>query len=268
MVEMIAIPKPFASFISLSKRCSPLHSSKGKSPTRRCLASTTSMAVDQGRASEWRKMPMALSELCLDTTLRCGQSFRWRKINDEWSVVISLKGKDVPGASDGADSIRMATLRGRILSLQQDDSNVHYKVTWPTPHGLPTPDSCPPADSGETSDDSEELLRRYFSLDLDLRSLYAQWSRADPNFGKRAPAFAGVRILSQDAWETLICFICSSNNNIGRISQMVCATLPCASASYLLSIPATRRSSCAPITGPLLLTSETSLSTIFQPPAC
>lgn len=36
------------------------------------------------RASEWRQLPVSLSELCIDTTLRCGQSFRWRKINDEW----------------------------------------------------------------------------------------------------------------------------------------------------------------------------------------
>lgn len=28
--------------------------------------------------------------------------------------------------------------------------------------------------------------------------------------------------MSQDAWEALIGFICSSNNNISRISQMVC----------------------------------------------
>lgn len=33
--------------------------------------------------------------------------------------------------------------------------------------------------------------------------------------------FTGVRILRQDAWEALVGFICSSNNNIARISQMV-----------------------------------------------
>lgn len=29
-----------------------------------------------GAFSEWRKLPMSLSELCINTTLRCGQSFR------------------------------------------------------------------------------------------------------------------------------------------------------------------------------------------------
>jgi N-glycosylase/DNA lyase len=36
-------------------------------------------------AAEWRKLPVTLSELCLETTLRCGQSFRWKKLRgEEW----------------------------------------------------------------------------------------------------------------------------------------------------------------------------------------
>ncbi|PHH59030.1 hypothetical protein CDD81_3932 [Ophiocordyceps australis] len=145
------------------------------------------------RVSEWQTLPVSLSELCIDTTLRCGQSFRWRKLNDEWTC----------------------TLQGRIISLKQDPLRLHYKVTWPDDS------SAAPAEDATTQHDTEELLRRYFSLGLDLGALYKQWSGADANFRKRAPGFAGVRILSQDAWEALICFICSSNNNISRISQMV-----------------------------------------------
>ena len=70
-------------------------------------------------------------------------------------------------------------------------------------------------------EDTEELVRRYLNLGPDLTALYEQWSSADSNFKKKAPKFAGVRILKQDAWEALIGFICSSNNNISRISQMV-----------------------------------------------
>lgn len=36
------------------------------------------------RIPEWRKLPVSLKELCIDTTLRCGQSFRWRKMDEEW----------------------------------------------------------------------------------------------------------------------------------------------------------------------------------------
>lgn len=146
---------------------------------------------------EWRKLPLRLTELCIDTTLRCGQSFRWQKINDEWNCV----------------------LHGRLVSLKQDQSFLHYKVTW---RGSAA--SLPRDRDGviiQQGDDTEALLRHYFSLKYDLTALYNQWSESDPNFKKKAPKFTGIRILSQDAWETLIAFICSSNNHISRISQMV-----------------------------------------------
>ncbi|KAI0443645.1 DNA glycosylase [Xylaria telfairii] len=149
------------------------------------------------RISEWRKLPLSLTELCIDTTLRCGQSFRWQKINDEWNCV----------------------LHGRLLSLKQDESALHYKVTWPKN----SPSSCKKIGGTDLQqeDDTEALLGHYFSLRHDLAALYDQWSELDPNFKKKAPKFTGIRILSQDAWETLVAFICSSNNHISRISSMV-----------------------------------------------
>lgn len=70
-------------------------------------------------------------------------------------------------------------------------------------------------------DDTLALVKHYFNLGPNLGRLYEQWAAADANFRKRAPKFTGVRILRQDPWEALIGFICSSNNNISRISSMV-----------------------------------------------
>ncbi|KAI9832869.1 MAG: 8-oxoguanine glycosylase ogg1 [Thelocarpon superellum] len=161
------------------------------------------------RATEWRKFPVSLTELCIDTSLRCGQSFRWRK-------------------SDGG--IWSCALHGRILSLRQDSTHLHYRAIFPTPScPLPTPPSSSPPSSpsntpsaaGPEEDDTAELVRHYFNLETNLTSLYRQWSSADLNFETKAPKFTGVRILRQSAWEALVGFICSSNNNIARISQMV-----------------------------------------------
>ncbi|CAK7271001.1 8-oxoguanine glycosylase ogg1 [Sporothrix epigloea] len=151
-------------------------------------------------AAKWQKLPVSLKELRIDTTLRCGQSFRWRKFDDEWRC----------------------SLHGRIVSLKQDADFLYYKATFPDKAAVS-------ASKGKGSislenhvvdEDTETLLRDYFHLQLDLGKLYDQWSRDDANFRKKAPAFCGIRILNQDAWEALICFICSSNNNISRISQM------------------------------------------------
>ncbi|KAF1996679.1 hypothetical protein P154DRAFT_547803 [Amniculicola lignicola CBS 123094] len=155
------------------------------------------------RAAEWHKLPVSLTELCINTTLRCGQSFRWRKsAEDEWSC----------------------TLHGRILSFRQDPDHLHYRAIFPS-STLPTPppSNLPSASQSVVSDDDDTLalIKHYFNLGVDLGQLYEQWAAADANFKKRAPKFTGVRMLRQDAWEALVGFICSSNNNISRISGMV-----------------------------------------------
>jgi N-glycosylase/DNA lyase len=115
-------------------------------------------------------------------------------------------------------------LHGRILSFRQDPEYVHYRAIFP-PNAYTTP---PASDVSSTAasvapdeDDTLALVKHYFNLGPNLGQLYEQWATADGNFKKRAPKFAGVRILRQDPWEALIGFICSSNNNITRISQMV-----------------------------------------------
>ncbi|RXW18616.1 hypothetical protein EST38_g7239 [Candolleomyces aberdarensis] len=64
-------------------------------------------------------------------------------------------------------------------------------------------------------------LEDYFQLDVDLEELYKQWSSKDVVFAKFQDRFKGIRMLRQDPWENLISFICSSNNNISRITKMV-----------------------------------------------
>lgn len=68
-----------------------------------------------------------------------------------------------------------------------------------------------------------EFLKRYFRLEVPLLQLYeTEWLTRDARF--KTKQTHGIRILSQDPWETLISYICSSNNNISRITTM-CHTL-------------------------------------------
>lgn len=116
---------------------------------------------------------------------------------------------------------RTCTLHGRILSLRQEESCLHYRTTWPQTSS-PSNASNGILSDHERHRDTEMLLKDYLNLSPNVKSLYEQWSSVDANFKRRAPNFAGVRILRQDPWEALVGFICSSNNNIVRISQMVC----------------------------------------------
>ncbi|KAI9096103.1 N-glycosylase/DNA lyase [Phlyctochytrium arcticum] len=134
-------------------------------------------------ASDWHSLSVPSNELRLDTTLQCGQAFRWIKTGEnEWTCA----------------------LWDRLVSLTQTDNDVLFRTH-------------PPSDPAITS----ALLNDYFQLHINLGELYADWSKRDANFRKRAVNFQGIRILRQDVVENIFSFICTSNNNIPRITSMI-----------------------------------------------
>ncbi|KAI9484198.1 MAG: DNA glycosylase [Benjaminiella poitrasii] len=131
----------------------------------------------------WKDLCISSNELRLNT-LRCGQSFRWKQLNDHW----------------------ISVLNGKLIVLKETPSSVLYGDY----------------DGNQEQEKTIGELRDYFQLDrVSLEECYERWSRLDANFAKKAVHFKGIRILRQDPWENLISFICSSNNNITRISQMI-----------------------------------------------
>lgn len=77
-------------------------------------------------------------------------------------------------------------------------------------------------DDEKTTKAVRTFLHDYFQLDVSLKELYEKWAAADPNFKAKATVgFRGIRVMRQDPVENLITFICTSNNNIARITMMV-----------------------------------------------
>lgn len=62
--------------------------------------------------------------------------------------------------------------------------------------------------------------RGYFDLDRDYEAIHRQYA-ADPVMARCAQYAPGIRILRQDAWETLVSFIISQNNHVPRIKGIV-----------------------------------------------
>lgn len=68
---------------------------------------------------------------------------------------------------------------------------------------------------GEEGLPDREAVSRYFDLARDLSSVYAVI--AEDERLRPALALKGLRLIRQDAWEALACFIISANNNVKRI---------------------------------------------------
>jgi len=138
----------------------------------------------------WKCFVCDKSQLNIDLVLACGQSFRWTKSADLTSWI--------------------GVLNHRLYMLKQGNGNLYFQV-------LKEVENKP----REFNTDAE-FLKDYFNLDVDLKSLYKEWSCKDTkNLKFSQNQYSGIRILKQDPVENLFSFICSQNNNISRITQLV-----------------------------------------------
>lgn len=73
---------------------------------------------------------------------------------------------------------------------------------------------------GVDAEKFESFWRHYFDLDTDYGRIKSQLEQ-DPVLRQAIQYAPGIRILRQDSWEALCCFIISQNNNIPRIRGIV-----------------------------------------------
>ncbi|KAI0256938.1 DNA glycosylase [Lactifluus subvellereus] len=161
-------------------------------------------------------LPLPLAQLSLAAVLKCGQSFRW-----------SIYPLHAALPSDPSHEYRLC-LQDRVVCLRQSPDTLFYCSVFP--------DSSVPEVVSARDNETLMWLQDYFQLDIDLVKLYDEWSEKDPVFAGFRGRFEGIRMLRQDPWENLISFICSSNNNITRITKMV-KSLCSQYSPPLLSIP-------------------------------
>ncbi|KAH8396094.1 hypothetical protein KR222_003322, partial [Zaprionus bogoriensis] len=132
------------------------------------------------------KIRLAAGVCDLERTLLGGQSFRWRKLCDE--------PQELKYCGVALDAYWV---------LRPEKEHIAYEA-----HAV-----------GHEEQDLDMLLRDYLRADFDLEAQQAAWMHADRKFAK----FVGkpVRILAQQPLENIICFMCSQNNNIKRITSMI-----------------------------------------------
>ncbi|XP_075262946.1 N-glycosylase/DNA lyase-like isoform X2 [Convolutriloba macropyga] len=124
--------------------------------------------------------------LNLPCMLTGGQNFRWkeRSLNQYIGVI-----------------------RNYIVEVEQKQTQCCFKLT---------------SNVKIEENTAQELITDYLQLQFPIEKYYKLWSEADPkHFKTKAEKLPGVRMLRQDPFENVISFICSQNNNISRISQLV-----------------------------------------------
>ncbi|XP_062854608.1 N-glycosylase/DNA lyase [Trichomycterus rosablanca] len=183
----------------------------------------------------WRSLFCHKSELRLDLTLGCGQTFRWRETGEgHWTGVMAGRVWTLTQTED--------TLWYHVYAKNEDPGLINKRKRKTTDEYLGSQkkskktidvkeemeETSISTGSSEQDRKDEEVLRDYFQLNVNLKELYEEWSAVDPHFNHTATIFSGVRMLRQDPVECLFSIICSSNNHISRIHGMVerlCNTL-------------------------------------------
>lgn len=89
---------------------------------------------------------------------------------------------------------------GRYLEVSQQGQTVRF--------------DCP-------EDEFEAVWRPYFDLDADYGRYKSAVAKRDKYLQSAVAAAGGLRILRQELWETIVCFIISQQNNIARITKCV-----------------------------------------------
>lgn len=122
------------------------------------------------------------NEFNLLQTLDCGQTFRWAPCEKHKNRISGI-------AFD------------RYLELEEQENHITFCNT--------------------TEDEFLHIWIPYFDLGLDYKAIQSELCALDPILRKAAEYAPGIRILQQDPWEALCCFIISQNNHISRIKGIV-----------------------------------------------
>ncbi|KAG0480533.1 hypothetical protein HPP92_011391 [Vanilla planifolia] len=144
---------------------------------------------------DWHPLEIPLSELSLSLTLPTGQTFRWRRTGrSQFTGVVGP----------------------HLVSLKHDDEDPLGRVSFLL-HASSTSFT-----SSATAATARSNLNDYLNLEISLAEMWRGFAAADPRFAELSNQFeGGARVLRQDPVECVFQFLCSSNNNIGRIGKMV-----------------------------------------------
>ncbi|KAL9650787.1 hypothetical protein ABK040_001837 [Willaertia magna] len=157
------------------------------------------------------KIGFSSSLLRLETTLLCGQTFTWKYFSPNTYVGVLNNYHSSLNSILNNDLLKNPI----VVELKETSDDIEYKQLFPINN-----------DDNNTAVDPNHLnllLHDFFHLQtMDLVELNNTFATSDPSFyGKIYQYYPGWRVVRMNPLECLISFICSSNNNVQRITKMI-----------------------------------------------
>ena len=209
------------------------------------LELTSDMVAAINPSQEFIDLEVPPEELRPSNTLTTGQCFHWRVINParntkEDSTSTSASAWGTHDATEWLGVLKLRLFESNesvVIVVRELPDTTLYRVLVTTRRRT----DHPKITENEEKEELHRAILEYFQLDVGMVGLYEKWSKSCSRLSKIAECIPGVRIIRQDPWECLISFICSSNNNIPRITKML-ASLRREYGQPLLRIPVTAES--------------------------
>jgi N-glycosylase/DNA lyase len=204
-----------AAVVTPSPRKASTKSDTKKQSTAPLRLSSKQLALIQPE-NPFIDLKMSPQELRPSATLT-GQCFHWMAVDttpvENTDSIDTLHKKDT-GAPSAWGTHNATEWVGIVRDTHSGESavvSIHETPTTTLFRVLYAPPSLPVL----------TVLYRYFQCHHSLSDLYATWSTQCPRLATIAACIPGVRVVQQDPWECLVSFLCSSNNNIPRITLML-----------------------------------------------
>jgi N-glycosylase/DNA lyase len=161
------------------------------------------------KGAKWIDLNVSVDELRPDMTLIMGQCFNWKELTNN--------------NLNKLDQCWIGMLGPFPLAIRQTYNSTFFANLFPLINNNENinVNDIEANDIDYNTDFLIKFLNSYFQLDHNYSELYETWSKGCERMKVVTSILKGVRVCRQEPWECLISFICSSNNNIKRITSML-----------------------------------------------
>lgn len=157
---------------------------------------------------KWVDLQITPDELRCSSTLTNGQCFNWMVVTDDTAGLEPMSSTSSSAWGTHNETEWIGVVDDMVLSLRETPTTTFCRILYPE-------------DNDRTPKDVQQFLSSYFQLEVPLAPLYSYWAQRDDRLAKISAVIPGVRIIRQNPVECLFSFICSTNNNIPRITKML-----------------------------------------------